>query len=97
MRKIGLTGGIGSGKTYVSKVFEKLGFPVSLPEGAFYLWIRSEGKNCWEIVEELSNKVGVLVTPGIFFGETCSNFVRVAAVQEMSKLSLLKERISKLS
>ena len=28
MKKIGLTGGIGSGKTYVSKVFEKLGFPV---------------------------------------------------------------------
>ena len=28
MRKIGLTGGIGSGKTYVSKVFEELGFPV---------------------------------------------------------------------
>jgi len=28
MRKIGLTGGIGSGKTYVSKVFEKLGYPV---------------------------------------------------------------------
>ena len=28
MKKIGLTGGIGSGKTYVSKVFESLGIPV---------------------------------------------------------------------
>ena len=28
MKKIGITGGIGSGKTYVSKVFECLGIPV---------------------------------------------------------------------
>ncbi len=82
---------------FLKECFEKLGFSVSLPEGAFYLWIRSEEKNCWEIVEELSNKVGVLVTPGTFFGEACTDYVRVAAVQEMSKLSLLKERISKLS
>ena len=28
MKKIGITGGIGVGKTFVSKVFCKLGFPV---------------------------------------------------------------------
>ena len=28
MKKIGLTGGIGSGKTYVSRVFESLGVPI---------------------------------------------------------------------
>ena len=28
MRKIGLTGGIGVGKTYVSKIFQNLGYPV---------------------------------------------------------------------
>ncbi len=28
MKQVGLTGGIGSGKTYVSRVFEKLGIPV---------------------------------------------------------------------
>ena len=28
MIKVGLTGGIGSGKTYISKIFEKLGVPV---------------------------------------------------------------------
>ncbi len=28
MKKIGITGGIGSGKTYVSKVFDSLGIPV---------------------------------------------------------------------
>ena len=28
MKKIGITGSIGSGKTYVSKVFESLGIPV---------------------------------------------------------------------
>ena len=28
MKKIGITGGIGSGKTYVSRVFESFGIPV---------------------------------------------------------------------
>ena len=28
MKKIGLTGGIGVGKTYVSKIFQNLGYPV---------------------------------------------------------------------
>ena len=28
MKKIGLTGGIGSGKTYVAQILEKMGYPV---------------------------------------------------------------------
>ena len=28
MKKIGITGGIGSGKTYVSEVFRSLGIPI---------------------------------------------------------------------
>ena len=28
MKKIGLTGGIGAGKTYVSKIFQKMGIPI---------------------------------------------------------------------
>ena len=28
MKKIGITGGIGSGKTYVSEVFQSLGIPI---------------------------------------------------------------------
>ena len=28
MKKLGLTGGIGVGKTYVSKVFQQMGIPV---------------------------------------------------------------------
>jgi len=28
MKKIGLTGGIGVGKTYVSKIFQQMGIPI---------------------------------------------------------------------
>ena len=38
MYKIGLTGGIGSGKTYVSDIFRKLGIPVFNSD--------TEGKKC---------------------------------------------------
>ncbi|HJM27593.1 MAG: aminotransferase class I/II-fold pyridoxal phosphate-dependent enzyme [Acidimicrobiales bacterium] len=82
---------------FLKLCFRELGFSVSLPEGTFYLWIHSQERDCWEVVESLAAEVGVLVTPGTFFGKSCENFIRVAAVQEMSKLTLLKERISKLS
>ena len=47
--KIGLTGGIGAGKTFVSAIFSKLGIPVF---NADY-----EAKRCMSEVEPLKNKI----------------------------------------
>ncbi|MEE2682566.1 MAG: aminotransferase class I/II-fold pyridoxal phosphate-dependent enzyme [Actinomycetota bacterium] len=81
---------------FLQACFEELGFNVSLPQGTFYLWIRVKDGSCWDVVEYLASKLGVLVTPGVFFGESCESYLRIAAVQEMSTLTLIKERINKL-
>ena len=44
MKKVGLTGGIGSGKTFVAEVFKRIGLPV------FHADL--EAKNC--LVEDLN-------------------------------------------
>ena len=49
MKKLGLTGGIGVGKTYVSKVFQQMGIPVFNAD--------VEAKNCMTEDKELMRNV----------------------------------------
>ena len=79
--------------TVLSNLFQKLGYSVNTPEGAFYLWAEKNGLNCWDIVSELADEFGVLVTPGDFFGSNCSKKIRIAAVQPEPVITLLKDRI----
>ena len=54
MKRVGLTGGIGSGKTYISKIFNKLGIPVF--DSDFYakqLMVRESS-----LIKLLKNKFG---------------------------------------
>ena len=45
-------------------LFQQLGYIVNKPEGAFYLWAKSDKSDCWSI---LAKKFGVIVTPGDFW------------------------------
>ena len=54
MKKIGLTGGIGVGKTYVSKIFQKMGIPIFNAD--------EQAKNC--MVEDANLKVAVKLAFG---------------------------------
>ena len=56
MKKIGLTGGIGAGKTYVSKIFQKMGIPIFNAD--------EQAKKC--MVEDSSLKAAVQLA----FGES---------------------------
>ena len=53
MLKIGLTGGIGSGKTTVAKVFEKLGVPVFYSD--------QEAKKCMQFNVALKEKYNLFL------------------------------------
>ena len=71
MISIGLTGGIGSGKTLVSKVFEKLGIPV------FYADMEAKRlmNEDEEIIIQLKNRFGADV-----YNETGINKAKLASV-----------------
>ena len=56
MKKIGLTGGIGAGKTYVSKIFQQMGIPIFNAD--------EQAKKC--MVEDANLKVAVQLA----FGES---------------------------
>ncbi|NNN18624.1 MAG: aminotransferase class I/II-fold pyridoxal phosphate-dependent enzyme [Acidimicrobiaceae bacterium] len=73
-------------------VFSGLGYDVSIPKGGFYLWFRSELDDGFALAAELARELGILVSPGEFYGAFSRPFVRVAMVADMSKLELVAQR-----
>lgn len=52
------------------------GFEICHSQAGLYLWATQDA-DCWESVAGLAES-GILVTPGVFYGEKGRNFVRVA-------------------
>lgn len=70
-----------------------LGFDLQLPKGTFYLFFGVGGSSI-----EFANRmldVGVVVTPGIGFGQNGEGFVRMALTQPVPRLEEALERMGK--
>jgi succinyldiaminopimelate transaminase len=71
----------------------RLSNPVALPGGGFYLWAGAPDGDAWGFAEQLASEGGVLVTPGDTFGAQGAGHVRVAMVQPMERLDLVRRRL----
>lgn len=73
----------------------KLDLDARMPEGGFYLWVPTpEGEDGWALAERLAKSVGLIVSPGDFYGEVSSNFIRVAVVQDDDAIAELERRLA---
>jgi succinyldiaminopimelate transaminase len=73
---------------------DRTGADVSMPAGAFYLWLPAPDGDAWGFAESLAADGGVLVTPGDTFGPQGAGYVRVAMVQPMDRLELVQRRLA---
>ena len=76
------------------KGLRKLGFDVKMPKGTFYLFFNVGGSSM-----EFANRmldVGIVVTPGVGFGEHGESFVRLALTQPISRIEEALERMRKV-
>jgi aspartate/methionine/tyrosine aminotransferase len=71
---------------------EKSGFKIKFSEAGLYIWCTRD-EDCWSTVDWFAQR-GVLVTPGIFYGESGGKFVRVALTATDEKIKQTAERIS---
>jgi succinyldiaminopimelate transaminase len=78
--------------TRVAEVLRRLGLDVTLPGGGFYLWVPAPDGDAWTLAERLATGLGVIVSPGEFYGEAHPGFVRVAVVQPDEQIDLLIDR-----
>jgi succinyldiaminopimelate transaminase len=67
---------------------------VSLPGGAFYLWVAAPDGDAWAFTRRLAHDAGVLVSPGDFYGDAGADHVRIAMVQPDDRLDLVEQRLA---
>ncbi len=85
---------------YLGGVLGGYGCPVAPPEGGFYLWVpvpAGRWPDAWAMAEALATDGGLLVSPGDLYGEGGAGHVRVALVQPMERLTLVGERLARVS
>lgn len=73
-----------------------LGVEADLPQGAFYLWVPAPAGDAWALAHRLAADLGIVVSPGEFYGDAAAGHVRIAAVQPDEMLDLVDERLAAL-
>jgi succinyldiaminopimelate transaminase len=77
----------------LQQVLAAAGYPVKLPDGAFYLWAAAPGGDAWAAARDLAGRAGIVVSPGEFYGPESTGFFRVAAVQPDDRIELAAARV----
>jgi aspartate/methionine/tyrosine aminotransferase len=75
------------------ELFAALDVPASMPGGGFYLWVAAPDGDAWALAATLAERAGVIVSPGEFYGEQSSGYVRLAVVQPTARLELARDRL----
>jgi succinyldiaminopimelate transaminase len=78
--------------TTLARILDCVGYESPLPRGAFYLWVPAPGGDAWAAARDLAEKIGIVVSPGEFYGAVSSGWLRVAAVQPDERVALVAER-----
>jgi LL-diaminopimelate aminotransferase len=74
----------------------EIGWKTEMPKATFYVWTKiPNNENSMAFTKELLN-AGVVVTPGIGFGEYGEDFVRFALTQPSERIKEAIERIEKV-
>jgi aspartate/methionine/tyrosine aminotransferase len=75
---------------------EQAGWKVSHSEAGLYLWAAHPDLGCWDSVHALA-KIGILVSPGEFYGPAGAHHVRVALTAADEQIADAAERLRELS
>lgn len=68
------------------------GLDVDFPGGGFYLWARAPDGDAWALANVLAADLGVVGSPGEFYGPQGAARLRLAMVQPDDRIALVAER-----
>lgn len=77
-------------------ILAQLGIDAPLPDGGFYLWVPAPGGDAWGLARRLAEELGVVSSPGEFYGPAAEDHVRLAMVQPDTAMDLLERRVASL-
>lgn len=76
--------------------FNDMGWNLEMPKASMYVWIPTPNKqSSFNFTVDLLKNTGVVVIPGVAFGEYGEGYIRIALVQSEERLSEAIERIKK--
>lgn len=75
----------------MQQAFTAAGFEIVSSAAGLYLWL-TRSEDCWQSVNWLAER-GVLVAPGIFYGDAGAEFVRAAMTETDEKINQLAPRL----
>jgi LL-diaminopimelate aminotransferase len=79
------------------EALERIGWSIPAPKATMFIWARiPKGWTSRQISREMLVRAGVVVIPGDAFGKEGEGYVRIALVQEESRLIEAAERIGQL-
>jgi succinyldiaminopimelate transaminase len=78
-------------KKTLAPALQAAGFTIDFSDAGLYLWA-TRGEDCWASVAWLA-ELGILATPGIFYGEKGSQHIRIAMTATDAQISQASERI----
>jgi len=81
----------------LASILERCGLPATLPQGGFYLWVPAPDGDAWALVERIATRLGVVASPGEFYGDAGAGHVRLAVVQPDDALDLVEDRSAGVS
>jgi len=76
----------------LAPALESIGFKIEHSQAGLYIWC-TRGEDSWKSVEALAN-LGVLVTPGVFYGSDGAQHVRIAMTATDDAIADAAARIS---
>ncbi len=80
------------------KGLREIGLNFEKPKATFYVWCEvPEGYTSIEFTKKLLNEAGILVTPGIGFGEHGEGFVRFALTRDVKIIEEAIERLKNIN
>ncbi len=71
----------------------EVGVTAPMPGGGFYLWAPAP-EGAWNLATRLATDVGLIVSPGEFYGADGSEYIRIAVVQSNEAIADLSNRLA---
>jgi len=79
----------------MASAFRRAGWDVRVPDATMYFWLPvPEGVDDWTWVNTLIDDDGIVVTPGVAFGDAGRGFFRISLVREETILARAGEKIA---
>lgn len=77
-------------------VLAGMGIEAGLPGGGFYLWVKAPDGDAWALARSLASDLGVISSPGEFYGEAATSYLRLAMVRPDREIELVAARAAAL-